>query len=396
MSFTNLGFTEQTPLDPATANIWGTPLNENFTLLDSAFAGNLSLNVAASTDVELTEASGAPDQSRNCRFVLTGAITSAFTIYFPVGRTIQFSVNNKTTGNHVITIAVGTSGGGPSGDTVVAVQAANVLLYSDGTNINQSVDLKGIGTSTTSGTIGDLVNASMSNITATQLGAFTADMVIVGETLSGVFYELASYSQSINLATTGAGGMDTGLSPVSGFVSLYAIYNPGSTTTSILAQNASGGSPTIYGGAHMPAGYTASALIGIWPTDASRNFAFGTQKGRSLSRATAAVLSGGTSTTYTTIALGSIVPVDAVSCDGYMISTSASNFSTAIYLASYGTGTAAGIGEVANGGSAGTVVGFAATSPFAGMKFRTSRTLYYRVTGTGTPQGNVFISGYAF
>lgn len=397
MSFTNLGFTNQTPLDPATANVWGTVVNENFTLIDSALAGQLPIDVSASVDIDLTEVSGAPDQSRNIRFLLTGAITAAFTIYFPIGRTQQFSVSNQTTGTHNITIAVGTSGGGPSGGTYVVPQAGNALLNSDGTNVTQTVDLRGIGTSTASGIVGDVLNASMSNIVVSALGSFTADLVVVGTALNGVFFELSSYSQSINLGTTGAGGMDHGNAPISGFVALYAIYNPGTATASILAQDVtSGPAATIYGGTHAPSGYTASCLIGIWPTDASRNFAFGAQTGRSFSRTTALTLSGGTAATYATFSLSSAVPISAVSCDGYGISSSATNQSAFLYISSYGTGTAAGIGEIQGGGLAQTVAGTGFNFPFFGVKLRTSQTLYYRVSGTGTVTGSVYISGYSF
>lgn len=393
MSFTNLGYTEPTPLDPATANVWGTILNENFTLIDNSIAGILPLDVSASVDVVLTIASGAPDQSRNVRFVLTGALTASINIFFPAGRTQGFSVSNQTSGNFNITIAVGTVTA--LGTTVVAPQNGNCLLYSDGTNISRAVDLNGIGTSTASGIVGDAVNASMTNIVATALGLFTADLIVTGTALNGVFFELVNYNQTLNLGTIGAGGMDRGTAPLSGFVNLYAIYNPSSNTPSILGQNASGGSTTIYSGTHMPAGYTASCLIGIWPTDGSGNFDFGVQKGRSFAGPTTIVVSNGTQTSYTGFTVHACPP-GAISVDGYLFAQSLTSDAANIFLSSYGAGTSVGVGEVVAGTVGQPNTSVTAQAPFSNMKFVTTQTLYYRISGNGSIRGSVFISGYSF
>lgn len=397
MAFSNLGFTEPTPLDPATANVWGTILNENFTLIDSAISGFLPLDVSASVDVVLTVATGAPDQSRNVRFNLTGVLTASITIYFPSGRTQGFAVSNQTSGNFNVTIAVGSTV--PLGTTVVAPQSGTCLLYSDGTNITRDVDLNGIGTSTASGIVGDIVNASMSNIVATPLGLFTADLIVTGTALNGVFYELINYSDTVNLGSVGAGGMDRGSAPLNGFVNLYAIYNPGSNTSNILAQNASGGSSTIYSGTHMPAGYTASCLIGIWPTDGSGNFAFGVQKGRSFAGVTKILVNSGTQANYTAVSTTTFAPQAAISLDGSFSAQSLTNDYAAIFLASYGAGTAVGVGEVQTGIIAQAIGGttsVTAQAPFFNLKFIVPQTVYYRVTGFGSLRGNVYVSGYSF
>ena len=64
--------------------------------------------------------------------------------------------------------------------------------------------------------------------------------------------------------------MDTGAVPASRFFGLYAIYNPVTGASALLAVNATSVLlPNVYGGASMPAGYTASALVSVWPTTAS-------------------------------------------------------------------------------------------------------------------------------
>lgn len=118
--------------------------------------------------------------------------------------------------------------------------------------------------------VGAATNVRMSVTAASATATLTADEIIVGTALGATTYRIASYSKSINLATTGAGGMDTGTAPVNGYVALYAIYNPTSSVSSILAVNASASAaPAVYGGANMPAGYTASALLTVVPTNAS-------------------------------------------------------------------------------------------------------------------------------
>ena len=102
---------------------------------------------------------------------------------------------------------------------------------------NLSVNSTGVaanGNVLSSPIVGSMRNGKMSVTAASASATFTADEIIVGAALNGSAKRLSSYSQAINLATTGAGGMDTGSAPVSGFVSLYAIAKPDGTT-SILA-----------------------------------------------------------------------------------------------------------------------------------------------------------------
>ncbi|EPD2609751.1 hypothetical protein ACR82Q_001410 [Yersinia enterocolitica] len=121
------------------------------------------------------------------------------------------------------------------------------------------------------GVIGTSRNAKMSVTAASSTATFTADELIVQTALGGLQYKLSSFSKTINLATTGAGGMDTGTVPANGFVALYAIYNPTTQISALLAVNASSVvAPEVYGGSNMPAGYTASALVAVLPVATSQ------------------------------------------------------------------------------------------------------------------------------
>ncbi|HHA3806998.1 TPA: hypothetical protein ACOCPI_004353, partial [Yersinia enterocolitica] len=116
------------------------------------------------------------------------------------------------------------------------------------------------------GVVGTSRNAKMSVTSVSATATFTADELIVQTSIGGRQYKLTSFSKTINLATTGVGGMDTGTVPANGFVALYAIYNPTTQISALLAVNASSVvAPEVYGGSNMPAGYTASALVSVLP-----------------------------------------------------------------------------------------------------------------------------------
>lgn len=120
------------------------------------------------------------------------------------------------------------------------------------------------------GVVGASRNLKMSVAAASASGTLTADEIIVESALGGVRYCLPNFNRTINLGTVGAGGMDTGAAPNSGYVGVYAIYNPTTGATALLAVNATAvAAPEVYGGANMPAGYSASALVGLIPTTAS-------------------------------------------------------------------------------------------------------------------------------
>ncbi|HGM5579297.1 TPA: hypothetical protein ACKP22_000955 [Pseudomonas putida] len=119
--------------------------------------------------------------------------------------------------------------------------------------------------------VGSVRNGRMSNVGAAASGVFIADEVLVQSSLGGSVYKINSLNKTVNLATVGAGGMDTGQAPVNGWIALYVIYNPTSGASALLAKDASTAvQPETYGGANMPVGYTASALVAILATDSSR------------------------------------------------------------------------------------------------------------------------------
>ncbi|CAJ9922175.1 Tail fiber protein [Burkholderia pseudomallei] len=242
--------------------------------------------------------------------------------------------------------------------------------------------------------IGSARNFAMSVAVASATAPATADEIIVESALGGVAYKLANFNKTINLATTGAGGMDTGSAPVSGYVALYAIYNPTTGASALLARNATSAvQPNVYGGANMPSGYTASALVSVWPTNGSGQFIVGAQVDRAISIPSVTVLT--TSTTQaspTALSISGAVPPNARKVSGTMSVSSTSstpNSSIIVYAASTGVGIQGLNNSVSASGGIST--------NYKDLPITVSQTLYYTATSSaGTPTFTMGVASYEF
>lgn len=234
-------------------------------------------------------------------------------------------------------------------------------------------------------------NGKMSVTAAAATGTFTADMVRTVTALRGVGYKLTAYSQAVNLATTGAGGMDTGTAPVSGFVSLYAI-NKADGTTSILACAVATSSAEVYGGANMPSGYIASALLAILPTNGSSQFPICFTSNRSVHFAAANVVSTTGDGAYHAIDISANVPSKAKTVSGGLTAQVASSSSGISASVASNVGGTLGVRVV----SLGVVVtaNHLIVAPYAGLPVITTQTIYY-TSDSGTAV-IVSVDGYTF
>jgi hypothetical protein len=240
------------------------------------------------------------------------------------------------------------------------------------------------------GVVGSVRNLSMSVTAASATATLTADEIIVETSLGGIRYCLPSFSKTINLATTGAGGMDTGTAPVSGYVALYAIYNPTTGTAALLAQNANALRTEVYGGANMPSGYTASALLAVWPTNGSGQFILGEWRDRTLLQSPLQVLNTTTAQSQTSLSIASAVPVNAKLYSGYISLLSTSTVLMAINL--WTSGVVGGLLThpfdlycIANSGS---------VVPFANAIVKAQTIGYSSISGGGAVTFNIFVTGY--
>lgn len=224
----------------------------------------------------------------------------------------------------------------------------------------------------------------------------TADRVVaVTAAAGGLAYATSGFSKAINLATTGAGGMDTGSAPALGYVAIYAIYNPTTTTWALLATNAtSTAAPEVYAGANMPSGYTASCLVSVWATTSTANqFRAGLQRGRHIAFPPATVLSSTTpQASYTALSISSAVPPNAIEVFGNANPQSSAASTLLVHIAGDGGGTddnyivatSSATGSVGNGSVWRALLSVA-------------QTIYYSWTNTGgSPQLGMSVVGYIF
>jgi hypothetical protein len=240
--------------------------------------------------------------------------------------------------------------------------------------------------------IGTVRNLAMTVATASATATVTADEIVVGAALGGQKYVLPAFNKSINLATVGVnagvGGMDTGTAPASSFVGIYAIFNPTTGTAALLGVSANAVTlPNVYGGANMPAGYTASALLTVVPTNASSQIVPCVVMNR-----VAAFVNLGGFTTNTTAATPTIVnnlgvPLNAKKCSGFLQlgSTAASAMSMSVSASSAGVGAKTLAQNVAAGASV--------AAPFENLLLSVGQRLFYTAAssaGTATFLINVF------
>ncbi len=241
------------------------------------------------------------------------------------------------------------------------------------------------------GIVGTSRNAKMSITAASATATFTADELIVQTALGGLQYKLSSFNKTINLATTGAGGMDTGTVPATGYVALYAIYNPTSGASALLAVNATSvRAPEVYGGSNMPSGYTASALVSAWRV-ASSQFVIGFQRGRHISIPLTQLWSTATgTTTISGVSLVPAAPANAVSINAYLTLYQTTT-SVGVELSLYST--VSGIGQLRANAS---VSGATSASIANGvLEVVDSQALYFNMASTASGSYAISATGYS-
>ncbi|WMD23291.1 hypothetical protein RAS12_13250 [Achromobacter seleniivolatilans] len=278
----------------------------------------------------------------------------------------------------------------PMGSGLATTAQARALA-----NASALISPKTLGEASTvfSPVVGSASGVRMSVLAASAAASLTAGQVTVGVGTTGQAYRLSALNLPINLSSVGAGGMDTGLAPVSGYVALYVIFNPATGTAALLAVNATAtAAPEVYGGANMPAGFTASALLSVWPTNASRQFVVGFQQGRQVSIEVQGVLSSSTQRpTATSLSIAGAVPLNAKAVSGYIALSSSTP--------------TAGSSSVATSGSVGvqlfnpqiSVAATAYSAPYSNVQLQTPQTIFYTATVTaGTMTAYIGITGYAF
>ncbi|WP_225739948.1 phage tail protein [Pseudomonas sp. IzPS59] len=268
--------------------------------------------------------------------------------------------------------------------------------------VNQgSIDIAALAaavqtTSSNGPIVGSLRGDKMQITVASSSGAIKVAGVVVGNS-NGKTRTLRNFSQLIDLAsaTKGLGAMDVGSAPVNGYVALYAFYNPDTEAQGVMAWNCTSAvAPVMYGGSAPPAGYTYSALIGVWPTNASGQFPNGYQENRMFfGNSKEALSTQGGRSSYTPFSVASAVPMNAKQCQGFIgLSNASAGVNT--YAALGGEN---GVGNVqfacnpsgaANGGP---------QSPFPLLPLTSPQTLYHTLSASaGIATFSINITAYKF
>ncbi|CAG4888032.1 hypothetical protein [Paraburkholderia saeva] len=268
-----------------------------------------------------------PAQAAKNKITLAGALTGNVQIIFPTW-TREWSVVNNTTGAFTITAKTAAGTG-----VAIPQNASPTKIVGDGTNITQlpenvapatasqhAVQFGQVGSliAQSAATVGDTRNLQMSQSATSASVTFSADSIIVGTSLGGTMYKLTSFSATINLGTTGANGMNAGSAPASGYVAIYAIYNPTGPVAALLGVDVTSAIAPNIAGVSLPPGYTASALISVLPTNPSGQIAVSTyQRGRDITFQLAQFLSTITPVAVaTSTSIASVVPKNAIRCRG--------------------------------------------------------------------------------
>jgi len=355
---------ENNTTDPegSSASGWA-PLNSGITNVTMTSANYTLTNLQAANDI----------------IVISGSLTANLNLIFP-SFTKSWQVINNCTGAFTVTCKTA-SGTGVA--TLSQGYQTAYSIYGDGTNIVQAKAVATVGIT------GAVRNLKCSVTTASASATFTADEIIVSTALGGLNYQLSNLSQTINLATTGAGGMDTGTAPASGFVAIYVIYNPTTGAAALLSSNAtSAAAAEIYSGGNMPSGYTASALISVWPTTPGSLLIAGYQDDRSFGFASTVVLTTTTQqSSFTLASISAAVPRNAKKISGGFLVTSTSAAICAFAISPTSTGINPSSAQV-NG-----VTGF--SGGFDKIPVITPQSTYYRATvSTGTMSFTLYIMSY--
>ena len=136
---------------------WGDKTNTNLNLLQQAIAGYESIDVA-SADVTLAMTNATISNARNMVLNLTGTLAGTRVVNVPDGIEKTYIVaDNTTRSGNTLTIKT------VSGTGVAIPEGKTVLVYSDGTNVNDVFFLKDVVEDTTPQLGGDL-DANGNNI----------------------------------------------------------------------------------------------------------------------------------------------------------------------------------------------------------------------------------------
>lgn len=268
-----------------------------------------------------------------------------------------------------------------TGTAVLVGQSGGALQVAPATQSQHAVQM-----AQAAGVVGSVRNLVMTVASASATATLTADEIIVETALGGVRYCLPSFNKTINLGTTGAGGMDVAGLPATAAVAIYAIYNPSTGASALLGWNASSAAaPNIYGGGAMPAGYTASALVSVLQVTSSQFVACYVQDRHITINQTNQLTTSSSSSSNVSLSIG--VPKNAKTADLFVTfsSTAATNANVAI-----GGNSSGGLPTYSF-----PVSGQSGGMTLKGFPLSTIQNIWYTISNSaGTPTTVISLCGY--
>jgi hypothetical protein len=305
------------------------------------------------------------------------ALSPALTAYI-TGMPICFKAGNANTGASTIDVnGLGAKAIKKNGSDDLAVgdilAGQIVTVIYDGTNFQV---MNAGAVAPVRDTVRNLVIKNSTSNPTYQID-ISADEVILQDAY-GNPARMLSLSITVDITTSGAGGLDTGSEAASTWYHMWAIMKRDGTKSVILSASAT--TPTL------PSGYTHRAYLGAVYNNASGNLVRMKQQDRRAVCPVNTVLSAGTATTWTAVSLAAIVPATAKKIAGSveqsvknqtLIASEVADFENALILeANPGTVPAIGI------------------APFE-LAIVTSQTIYYYNQVSG---GNsfIYISGWEY
>jgi len=119
------------------AGLWGDITNSNLVILNNAIAGYTTVNVGSTDAVTLAFTNGVTSNGKNAVLDISGTPSADCNVIIPDGIEKTYIVDNSTGGTSTVTIKTATGSGFTFGDN----EKTKAIVYSDGTNVNEVINV---------------------------------------------------------------------------------------------------------------------------------------------------------------------------------------------------------------------------------------------------------------
>ena len=196
---------------------WGTSTNTNWTLIEQAVAGVLTINMA-NADYTLTNLNGVSDEARNMVIVATGTNSAIRNIIAPQNQTKFYVISNNTTGGYAVTI------GAPSGSVVTIPNGITAQVYTDGTNF-YSAQTGSAGSFNVNGTLTASGITDVGTLSVSGAASFSGAIAGTTAVFSGAISSVSPSFTGTPTAPTAAAGTNTTQIATTAFVTQNAVLS---------------------------------------------------------------------------------------------------------------------------------------------------------------------------